>query len=82
MLGHRDEYGMQACGGSDAVRFFVSGDLAERARPVQDAGLRAGARSTRIGHGVRDEWMNPEAFQQQNLRANLNAALTPKFDLT
>ena len=33
-LGHRDQYGMNASGGSDQVRFFISGDLQNEIGPL------------------------------------------------
>ncbi len=33
-LGHRDAYGMNASGGSDQVRFFVSGDMSNELGPI------------------------------------------------
>ena len=49
--------------------------------PIKMPAVRAAARSTRSARRPRDEWMNPEAFQQYSFRANLSAALSPKFDL-
>jgi hypothetical protein len=40
--------------------------------------VRYGAANTPI----RDEWMYPEALQRQSMRANLNASLSPTFDLS
>ncbi len=79
-LGHRNQYGMNASGGTDAVRFFVSGDLQEELGPYHMPSF-AQKNLTDAGVALRDEWVNPEQFQTQNVRANLNAALTPKFDL-
>ena len=79
-LGHRDQYGMNTSGGSDQVRFFVSGDLQNELGPVKMPGF-AQTTLDSMGAGKRDEWTNPEAFQQQSFRANLQAALSPKFDL-
>ena len=79
-LGHRDGYGMNASGGSDQVRFFVSGDLANEMGPLH---MPQFAQRTLDSLGVaqiRDEWVNPEAFQSQSFRANISAAFSPKFD--
>jgi TonB-linked SusC/RagA family outer membrane protein len=79
-LGHHLDYGMNASGGSDQVRFFVSGDVANENGPVF---MPSFARTTldSLGTPARDEWINPEAYQQVSLRTNLSAALSPKFDL-
>jgi len=78
-LGHRDGYGMNASGGSDQVRFFVSGDLSNELGPVF---MPQFARRTldSLGTPARDEWINPETYQQYSMRANLSAAFSPKFD--
>ncbi|MDB4873987.1 MAG: TonB-dependent outer membrane protein SusC/RagA [Gemmatimonadetes bacterium] len=79
--GHRNQYGMQVSGGNDAVRYFISGDMQNEIGPYKMPGFSV-SRLDSIGVGIRDEWMYPEALQQQNLRANITATLTPKFDLT
>jgi len=78
-LGHHDGYGMNASGGSDQVRFFVSGDMANELGPIF---MPMFARRTldSLGTPARDEWINPEQFQQYSMRANLSAAFSPKFD--
>ncbi len=35
-----------------------------------------------LGTPARDEWINPEQYQQYNMRANLSAAFSPKFDFS
>ena len=78
-LGHHDGYGMNASGGSDQVRFFVSGDLANEMGPVF---MPQFARRTldSLGTPAKDEWINPEQLQQYSTRANLSASFSPKFD--
>jgi TonB-linked SusC/RagA family outer membrane protein len=80
--GHRDQYGLNISGGSDAVRFFVSGDLQNELGPLHMPGFAQGVLQDSLGVPLRDEWVNPEAFQSQSVRANLSASLSPKFDLT
>ncbi|HWJ12572.1 MAG TPA: SusC/RagA family TonB-linked outer membrane protein [Gemmatimonadaceae bacterium] len=78
--GHRDSYGANVSGGSDAVRFFVSGDMENEIGPIK---MPAFARAflDSIGDPAKDHEIYPEAFQRQTVRANLNAALSPTFDL-
>jgi TonB-linked SusC/RagA family outer membrane protein len=78
-LGHHDGYGMNASGGSDQVRFFVSGDMSNELGPIF---MPQFARRTldSLGTPAKDEWINPEAYQQYSMRANLSAAFSPKFD--
>ncbi len=79
-LGHRDAYGMNASGGSEQVRFFVSGDMQNELGPVFMPNFARGTLDS-MGTPARDEWINPEAFQTQNARVNLSAAFTPKVDV-
>lgn len=79
-LGNRKEVGMNAAGGTSAVRFFVSGDVQNEIGPFQ---MPAFAQRTldSMGTKIRDEWLHPEAYQSENFRTNLSAALNPNFDL-
>jgi TonB-linked SusC/RagA family outer membrane protein len=78
-LGKNNQYGMNASGGSDQVRFFVSGDVRNEIGPIHMPGF-AQASLDSSGVKLRDEWINPEQFQSENFRANLSAAMTPKLD--
>jgi len=79
--GHRDQYGLNLSGGSDAVRFFVSGDLENEIGPIKMPAF-AQAYLDSAGDPARNEEIYPEAFQRQTVRANINAAVSPKFDLS
>ena len=81
-VGHRDQYGMNVSGGTDAVRYFVSGDLQNEIGPLHMPGFAQSTLVDSMGVALRDEWVNPEALQLQSFRANLSSALSPKFDLT
>ena len=78
--GNRTQYGMQVSGGNAAVRYFVSGDIEKEIGPVAmpEFGVKF-YDSTQTP--MRDEWKHPEAFFRNSFRANLNMALSPKFDL-
>jgi TonB-linked SusC/RagA family outer membrane protein len=78
-LGHRDQYGMNASGGSDAVRFFVSGDLNNEIGPLHMPQFAQRTLDS-LGAPIRDEWVNPEAIQSQSFRVNISSAFSPKFD--
>lgn len=78
--GHRDQYGMQVSGGTEQVRYFVSGDLENEIGPLKMPGFGV-AYFDSVHTKIRDEWMYPEAFQRNSFRANLNAAVSPKFDI-
>jgi TonB-linked SusC/RagA family outer membrane protein len=80
VTGHRQAYGMQVSGGSDAVRYFVSGDYQSELGPIKMPQHDIDNFRSQ-GITVRDESINPELLQALNLRVNLNAAVTPNFDL-
>ncbi len=79
--GMRQSYGMSVSGGTDAVRFFVSGNMDRETGPIQMPGFEV-ARFNSEQVDVRDEWFHPLAQNRVNLRANLNASITPKLDLS
>ncbi|HXT17719.1 MAG TPA: SusC/RagA family TonB-linked outer membrane protein [Gemmatimonadaceae bacterium] len=79
--GNRNQYGLQVNGGSDVIRYFVSGDMENETGPLKMPGLDV-ARFDAQNIGVRDEWLRPEFLQNTSLRTNLSAALSPQFDLT
>jgi TonB-linked SusC/RagA family outer membrane protein len=79
--GYRRQYGLQASGGSEAVRFFFSGETESedgryRMPTVFQNALRA------RGLDVREEWLRPNALAKYSGRANVTAALSPQLDLT
>lgn len=79
--GERSLYGMDVSGGSDAVRFFVSGRMENETGPIRMPGIDASyLQSKKIA--VRDEWQTPERLKRTSIRANLNATLSPKLDLS
>lgn len=78
--GNRQSYGINVSGGSDAVRFFVSGNMDSETGPIQMPDFEV-ARFEGNQVDVRDEWFHPLAQRRLNLRANLDASVTPKLDL-
>jgi len=81
-LGHRDQYGVNISGGNDALRYFVSGDMQNEMGPLHMPAFAQSTLSDTMGVALRDEWVNPEAFQTQSFRTNLSATINPRFDLT
>jgi TonB-linked SusC/RagA family outer membrane protein len=79
--GNRDQYGLQVNGGSDAIRYFVSGDMENETGPLKMPQLDVN-RFNAQNISVRDEWLRPEFLQNASLRTNLSAALSPQIDLT
>jgi TonB-linked SusC/RagA family outer membrane protein len=79
--GYRSQYGAQLSGGSEAVRFFTAAEY------EQETGLmkipRFDVRRLRTNSvDIRDEWMRPNAMDRFSGRANLNATVSPKLDLS
>jgi TonB-linked SusC/RagA family outer membrane protein len=79
-LGHGSLFGGNVAGGSDALRFFVSGDIDNETGPIQMPSYEL-TRFDSLHVPVRDEWFHPEAQQRASFRGNLSASVTPKFDL-
>lgn len=75
------QYGGQVSGGNDALRFFISSDITNEYGPVKMPGAFV-SRFDSLGTSVRDEWARPEFFQRANVRTNLNAAVSPKLDIS
>lgn len=79
--GYRNQYGLQVSGGTTRLRYFVSGEVERETGPVEMPEVDV-ARFREAGVPIRDEWMNPEQLGRVSLRANLNSAVTDKFDLS
>jgi TonB-linked SusC/RagA family outer membrane protein len=73
-------YGLNISGGTDQVRYFVSGDFDNEYGPIQMPWYDV-QRFDSLNIGVRNEWYHPEAQQRNSFRANLSASLSPKFDI-
>jgi TonB-dependent SusC/RagA subfamily outer membrane receptor len=78
--GNRGQVGAQLQGGTDAVRYFLSGDYQREYGPFGfpefDRPRFAAAKVD-----ILDEWERPNALSQGSYRANLNAAVGPTLDL-
>lgn len=78
--GYTKSIGAQVSGGTDAIRYFVSGDFQGEQGPIELPPFSQEFLES-SGTSIRDEWMHPEYFNRTSLRTNLNAALSPKLDL-
>jgi TonB-linked SusC/RagA family outer membrane protein len=78
--GYRKQFGLQASGGSDQVRFFMSAD-GEGETGVIKLPQFEETRLDTSGVAIADYTHRPNAMRRLSLRANLNAALTPKLDV-
>ncbi|MGA9835825.1 MAG: carboxypeptidase regulatory-like domain-containing protein, partial [Gemmatimonadaceae bacterium] len=79
--GNRSQYGVQISGGTNQIRYFVSGSLENEIGPVKMPQFSID-RFNAQGTSILDTWLHPEAYQQENVRANLTAALSPTLDLS
>jgi len=78
--GYRQQYGGNVSGGSEAVRYFVSGEWENETGVLKIPRFdvdRLNAQGTQI----LGEWMHPNALQKTSVRANVNATVSPTLDL-
>jgi TonB-linked SusC/RagA family outer membrane protein len=78
--GSRQQYGIQVSGGTESMRYFVSGEREQetgvlRMPAFEQARLRA------QGLALREEWVRPNALERLSGRANLNLTFSPKADV-
>ena len=78
--GYRSQYGLQASGGSEAVRFFASGELEEETGVLKLPAFER-RRFESTATPIQDEWDRPNHMRRASFRGNLNATLTRKADL-
>ncbi len=81
--GNRSQTGLQASGGTENVRFFVAGEFEKETGVYQLPAafanrIYAGRSTTELP----SELDRPNALRRVNLRANLNATLTDKMDIS
>lgn len=81
-LGRGSMAGVQASGGSEAVRFFVSGDINNEFGPIQMAQHDIDFYNKVRHESVTDQMLHPRQAHLMNFRTNLSASLTPRLDLT
>ncbi|MGQ0643258.1 MAG: SusC/RagA family TonB-linked outer membrane protein [Gemmatimonadaceae bacterium] len=78
--GNRSQYGLQLSGGSDVLRYFVSGEREDETGLLELPPFeRRRLDSTRTV--IRDYTNRPNVLAKNSFRANLNATLNPKIDL-
>lgn len=79
--GSRYQAGAQLSGGTETVRYFISGEREEEVGVLELPKFEK-ARLAREKATMR-EWMErPNALARNSLRANLNTAVNPKLDLS
>ena len=75
------QLGVQVNGGSDAVRYFISGDFEGERGPLEMPGFSQRFLDS-TGNAMRETWLHPENFSRKSVRANINSAISPKIDLS
>ena len=80
--GNRTAFGAQVRGGTETVRYFLSGRPVEMRRACSRCPTSSAAASTRQGLDAARLTPSGRTTQGKNsFRANLNAAVTPKLDI-
>jgi TonB-linked SusC/RagA family outer membrane protein len=80
-IGRGSLYGAQVSGGSEAVRFFVSGDLNHEFGPIQMPQHDIDFYNNVLHEPVSNVMFHPRQENLMNFRTNLSAALSPKLDV-
>ncbi|MEO7457497.1 MAG: SusC/RagA family TonB-linked outer membrane protein [Gemmatimonadaceae bacterium] len=81
VTGNRKQIGGQVSGGTDIVRYFISGDLEHEQGPTEMPSFYRNYFDS-LKTTVREEWLHPEDFKRNSLRGNFNMVLSPKLDLS
>jgi TonB-linked SusC/RagA family outer membrane protein len=79
--GNRYQIGAQLSGGTDIVRYFVSGEREEELGIMTLPDFER-SRLQREGAVMHDYLERPNALARNSVRANLNSAVNPKLDLS
>jgi len=80
--GHRQEYSLQVSGGTDAIRYYISGDWEKEIGVLHMPDVfQQRIMAVRNLQEVPDYQVNPNALRKLNLRANLNVNLGERMDL-
>ena len=79
--GNRLAYGAQVSGGTETVRYFLSGDRANETGVLELPDFER-RRFERSGLELHDYTERPNNLVKNSFRTNLNAAITPKLDVS
>jgi TonB-linked SusC/RagA family outer membrane protein len=79
--GNRNLLGLQLRGGTEAIRYFVSGDM-ENELGVFQLPSFSQLRLDSLKANVTPAWQNPNTLQKSSFRTNLSAAVSPQIDLS
>ena len=78
--GFRNQWNANAAGGTEAIRYFVSGGLENETGPIKmpDFSIQ---RLDSVAGGVRPEWYRPEYYQKLNVNTNLSLSPASNLDI-
>jgi len=84
--GHRQQYGLQVSGGSDAVRYYVSGDWENETGILQMPPFAVQKlMATRLltnADAIPEDALRPNGLRKTSVRANVQANLNPRVDVS
>jgi len=78
--GYRNQYGVNVSGGSDALSYFVSAESEGTSGTLTIPQFELG-RLSRTQVTAQEAWLNPNNYERQGLRANLDLTVAPNFTL-
>ena len=78
--GNRQQFGLQVSGGTEAVRFFASGEREDETGLLRLPEFER-RRFDSTGTPIREWTDRPNVMGKNSVRLNLNAALNPKLDV-
>ena len=78
--GNRNLFGLQLMGGTETVRYFVSGDV-ENETGVFELPTFSRQYFDSVGTDVPAEWRRPNVLGKASFRTNLNMTVSPQLDL-
>ena len=79
--GWRNNFGLQVSGGTDAIRYFTSGEFENEIGPFGMPAFEI-RRFAANNVPILGEWKRPNALQKSSARANLGATISPTLDLS
>jgi TonB-linked SusC/RagA family outer membrane protein len=79
--GYTRESGAQVSGGTDNVRYFLSGDFSGEGGTLKMPDFSQRFLDS-TGSPLRNETVNPEYLGRTSMRTNVNATLNPKLDVS
>jgi TonB-linked SusC/RagA family outer membrane protein len=79
--GNRQLHTLQVQGGSDLVRYFASGTIENETGPLHMPEIDKLYLAS-VNTAVRPEWVDPERLDRASFRTNINALVSPTFDLS